>query len=199
MEDPRGGLGTCMLVYTAIFLAVTILLLVFRRLTRWHIQQLGIEDVSVDYRPNQFGIKHLVILVTITALACGLCKTLLMMNTNSTEGDTPVAICIGIIAMISFLLFPVLVVPWYALAYRGRAVSLVLATIAILAACDLAIYGLAMAMLPVGRSLKGIVRPFLLIQLGASLSIFLSTLVIRWCGFRMIREPKHGRSAETTT
>ena len=94
-------------------------------------------------------------------------------------------------AMILALLFPVLVIPWYTLAYRGRAISLVLATIVILAVCDSAAYGLVIAVLPVsGSEMKELIRPFLLIQLGGGLSVLFSTLVIRWCGLRMIRQAK---------
>jgi hypothetical protein len=38
--------------------------------------------------------------------------------------------------------------------------------------------------------MKELIKPFLLIQLGAGLSVLFTTLVLRWCGFRMIRQAK---------
>ena len=188
LRNPYSHLGSTMLAFTAEFLVVTILLLVFRRLSRWHIRQLAAEETPSDYRPNQFGIRHLVILITITALACGLFKTLLMMNSNMDERFSSVAISVGANTVIFLLsLLPVLVIPWYTLACRGRVSVLILATIAILAVCDSVVYDLTIVVLAIDQS---IIRKLLLSQLGAGLSVFFTTLVLRWCGYRMIREAK---------
>ena len=168
-----------------VFIVVTIILLAFRRFSHWQMKQPNSDDVSSGYQANQFGIKHLIILTTITALTCGLFKTLLMVDSSMEQWGSSVAEFIGVRVMIFVLVFPVLVIPWYTLAYRWKAVP----TIIVMAVCDLPVLILiTLFMVTGGRG--DIIKPMLLVQLGAGLSVFFTTLVLRWCGFRMIREAK---------
>ena len=60
-------------------------------------------------------------------------KTLLMMNPSMEQWGSSVAEFIGVRVMIFVLVFPVLVIPWYTLAYRWKAMP----TIIVMAVCDL--------------------------------------------------------------
>jgi hypothetical protein len=174
-----------MLFDIPVFIVVTIILLAFRRFSRWQIKQPNAADVPADYQASQFGIQHLIILTTITALTCGLFRTLLMVNPSMEQWSSSVALFIGVRVMIFVLVFPVLVIPWYTLAYRWKAVP----TTIVLAVCDLPVLILiTLFMVTGGRG--DTIKPILLVQLGAGLSVFISTLIIRWSGFRMIRQAK---------
>ena len=59
--------------------------------------------------------------------------------------------------------------------------------------CDVAIYFITIETFSVPTSVnlyKEFILPMLLVQLGAAVSVLLTTLVMRFCGFRMIRMPK---------
>ena len=93
--------------------------------------------------------------------------------------------CFLILSVVFFVamcvLIPTLVIPWYGMAFRPRILFLIVTTLCIWIVCDVAVYFIMR---------EDFVRPMLLIQLGASLSLFISTLVMRYCGFRMVRMPK---------
>jgi hypothetical protein len=183
LSDTRSGLGRGMVFEITVFIAATVILLLFRRLSGWQMKQPKAADVPADYQASQFGIKHLIILTTITALACGLFKTLLMMSS-----DVKWLPSVPMMVMFFVLLVPILVIPWYTLTYRGKAVPLLLATIVMVGVCDLAAYLMMTAIIPVTGGYWA--KSLLLIQVGAGLSVFFTTLVLRWCGFRMIRQAK---------
>ncbi|MEN6451739.1 MAG: hypothetical protein ABFC96_14705 [Thermoguttaceae bacterium] len=193
LRNPHAGRGNGMICSIAVFIVATLLLSAFRRFSRWQIRKPNVEDVPSDYRANQFGIKHLIILTTITALACGLCRTLLSTNHDLDRLPSIVQFA-GFILILCVLLVPILAIPWYTLSLRGKIVPLLVSTIMIGAACDLAAFCIITAMTPpaVGRAdiYQEVIKPSLLIQFGAGASVLVTMLVIRWCGFRMMREPR---------
>jgi hypothetical protein len=192
LRHARGDLGSVMVLYAAIFIVGTTFLLVFRRLSRWCVKRRHAIDVSSGYHAGQFGIKHLLILVTITALACGLLKTLQMVNPNLGLGPSLIEF-VGCLLMVAVLFVPVAMIPWYTLAYRGRPIVLSLVMVVSLVVCDVVACGVAMTVMPINTGdIPEFVGTLLLMQLGTGLSTIGSTLVIRWCGFRMIREGSKG-------
>ena len=184
--------GTLMLLDFTLFLTVTIILSVVRRFSRWQIKQPDTTDAASVYQTYHFGIKHLLILTTITALGCGLFRTLYTMSPKMTFFPSItqfVAVTCACLAM----LFPVIIIPWYTLAYRRKLRSLVILTVIMGGVLDLAACYLIMDIdhVPPGASsYELIIKPLLFFQLGSALSAVTSTLVIRICGFRMVREPK---------
>lgn len=189
LRNTSHGLGGLLVLDIALFIAATIILLLFRRYSRWQIKQPNREDAPSIYQANQFGIKHLLILTTITALVCGLYRTLYIIAPDLKRFSS-ITEFMGALCLMLALLFPVIVIPWYTLAYRRRLLSLIGITIIIAGILDLAACSLLIEMnAPVSRY-DLIIKPYLLIQLGSAMSAFASTLVIRWCGFRMIREPR---------
>ncbi|MGA2796445.1 MAG: hypothetical protein ABSE63_02580 [Thermoguttaceae bacterium] len=178
--------GSIMLIFSALFVVATIILLIIRRLTRWQMMQSFEANVYTDYPANQFGIKHLIILTTITAIACGLFRT----ASPNLKGLPSVAEFFGAVCLLLMLSYPIIAVPWYILAYRGKIIPIVLFTVSTWIILDLAAFLILDKTFPTGITIYEILKPVLFFQIGAVLSSFVSTFVIRLCGFRMIRMPK---------
>jgi len=188
LENHR-DLGVLMIIDTTFFLMATIILSLFCRLSRWHIKQPDKEDVPSAYQTHQVGIKHLIILTTIIALACGLFRSLHILNPDM--GLPPsIAKFIGGTCAFLALLFPVVAMPWITLAYRRNVLSLIIVTIIIGGVLEIATYFLIIAIEPPPPGPYGLIIQLLSIQLGATISAFATTLVIRFCGFKMVRQPK---------
>ena len=182
--------GMLMVIDTTLFLTATVILSVFRHFSRWQIKQPDKEDAPSVYEAYHFGIKHLLILTTITALGCGLFRTLFIINSD-TKFLPSIVLFVGVACLYFALIFPVAVIPWYILANSRRPLSQIFYSVTLLGLVDLAAYFI---MLLVDssrpRTPVEIIKVFLFVQLGAIISAVASTLVLRWCGFRMIREPR---------
>lgn len=167
-----------------LFLLATPLLLLTRRLSGWKLARPTAEPVASDYQPHQFGVKHLLILTAIAALVCGLFRTVSVID--PTVSVQPIAEVAQAVLQIAFALMPVGLIPWIALGCHKGKLATALWAIVVLgisgAGCDL--------LLPVKQD-PGLIHIILLIQLGAGSSTFITTLVIRCCGFRAT-----GRNAE---
>jgi hypothetical protein len=180
----RGGCyarGFFLSIDMILFLAATPLLLLVRRLTGWKLTCSDAEPAPSDYRARQFGIKHFLILTTIAAFVCGLFRTISVID--PTVSVKPVAEVAKTVLQITFALLPVALIPWFTLGYHKRVwVSLlwaiVVVAISVVACCFL---------LPVRQS-PVLIQMILLIQFGAGLSVFISTFVMRQCGFRGRRQ-----------
>jgi len=180
--------GFLMILFFGLFSVATVLFLIIRRLSRWRIKHSVIEDACSDYEPTQFGIKHLIILISITALACGLARSLVLLGSGSPLGLSGLRFVVGLVGIVCFL-FPVLAIPWCVMTCRPRMMLLIITMAIIWVACSLAGYMIVVtAQEPRGD--MEFTKPMLFMQLGAGLSVLLSTLVMRFCGFRMIRMPK---------
>ena len=182
--------GFLMLMDTTMFFFTTFVLSIFRYFSRWQIKQPGREEAPSAYLGYNFGIKHLLALTTVTALACGLFRT----AHNIAPGQTRSYSLVQFISLCLFLalLFPVVALPWITLANHRRLRSPILIAIGMVGVLDLAVCLITSDIGPPGsvRLSFDIIKPFLLIQLGAVISVVASTLVMRFCGFRMIREPR---------
>ncbi len=186
------GVGGMMIASLTLFALATVLLSTIRWKSCWQIRHTLVELADSGYRGSQFGIKHLISLITVTAIACGLIRSLVIMRD---EGPYPLswAAYFGGTLMFVCALLPVAAIPWFVMAHRARIIPLSLRVVAIWITCDLAAYFIFGAMFPVAAAasvFKELVRPMLLIQLGAGLSVLMSSLVMRFCGFRMVRMPK---------
>lgn len=166
-----------------LFFVATPCLLLVRRFSRWKLAQSAAEPIISDYQTNQFGIKHLFVLTTVTALVCGLFRTLTVIDPSLSPA--PVAEVVKIVFQIASLFLPMALIPWLTLGYHKNMPVSVFCAIAVLGISDAACYFLF-------RNEPGpdVLQIILLVQLGAGLSVVISTLVIRWCGFRMIRQPR---------
>jgi hypothetical protein len=170
----------------ALFIVAMLILLLVRRLSRWHIIHSYMAHVPSDYQPNQFGIKHLIILITITALACSFFRTFMMI---SPQLEYPsVAEFVKGLCEVSVMLLPIIIIPWFVLAYLKNMLSSIFYAIILLGIVEVAVYLIFCKYDSNPETIHS-----LFVQLGASISVLLTTLVIRSCGFRMIR----GRKATT--
>jgi len=163
-----------------LFLVATPLLLLVRRLSGWKLSRSAAESVLSDYQPSQFGVKHLLILTTIVALVCGLFRTISVIDPNVSV--QPVAQVAEIVLQIAFAVLPVGLIPWFTLGYHKHILASVFWAIVVLGISGVGCYFL----LPV-RQDPELIQFILLLQLGAGSSMFISTLVMRCCGFRGTR------------
>ena len=166
-----------------LFLVATPCLLLVRRLSGWQLTLATAEPVASNYQSHQFGIKHLLILTTIAAFVCGLFRTI--SNCDPTVSVKPAAEVARAVLQITFVLLPVALIPWFTLGYHKRVwVSLVWAIVVV------TLSGIACCFVLPVRQFPEMVQMILLIQIGAGLSVFVSSLVMRYCGFRGPRRIK---------
>jgi uncharacterized membrane protein YesL len=181
--------GRLMVVFFGLYPIATVLSLIIRRVSRWQIKHSIIENARSDYQPSQFGIKHLIILISITALACGLVRSLVLLGDRLEWPPSMIDFVVGLFTVVCLLL-PVLLIPWFVMAHRPKTVQLIITMAIIWVACSSAACAI-MAQQLVGRMVFWqFVQVTLPIQLGSALSVLISTLAMRLCGFRMVRLPR---------
>ena len=171
----------------AIYVVVLGILHPVRRFSKWQITQPDAKDAPSVYLENHFGINHLLILTAIVALACGLVRSLFIIS----AGEPPYSSVVDFIGSLSqslVLAFPSCVVPWILLAHRRTVYGLMLMTILVACVLDFLACYVMLQMIPKWLFFESVVVPGFGMQLGAILSAVGSTLVLRYCGFRMIRE-----------
>jgi hypothetical protein len=165
-----------------LFIVATLSLLLVRRLSRWQIIHTYTAHVPSDYQAYQFGIKHLIILITITAIACSLFRTLVVISPQLLY--PPVVEVAKQTCEVIVVLFPIIIIPWFTLAYLKNTLLSIFYAIVLLGIIDVTVYFIFRKLEPN----PDIIQIILFVQLGASISVFVTTLVIRLCGFRMVRE-----------
>jgi len=155
-----------------------------RRLSGWRIGR-GSPEAA---RPSQFGIVHLILWTTLTAVFLGAARFLGQQVPVEGEGSSWRHPAVQVALAAAFLLvalFPTVVVPWVTLAYRGRRNLLILAAAAAWAALTYACIVLMSKSAP--TPLYQIAQPIVFLQAGASAAGLLSALVVRLCGYRIAR------------
>ena len=178
------NVGGIMMLNLPLFIMATVGLLPIRRYFGWRLDHSQTEIYHSDYSANQFGIKHLIILTTITAVAFGLLRCLLLINTRSNWLPS-IAEFTGFTSMCLALLIPIIIIPWHTLAYCGIRVWLIIFTMLSFGIIDLAVIFIEQKL---DLFAPNKLQLILYAQLGAGLSVLFSTLVLRLCGFRLVRE-----------
>jgi hypothetical protein len=181
--------GSIIISYINAFFVATLILLLVRRLTRLQLVQRTRVSPFTDYQANQFGIKHLLILTLITAIICSLFRTLAMM------GNLALSFSTLILPRFVFQAFlfssPIIFIPWLTLTpHRYLWRSLFFAFIMSGFVDVVMISAPAKRFIPIPPA-----SWLILFQLGAALSVLLTTLVMRFCGFRMVRVQKSAAQA----
>jgi hypothetical protein len=177
----KDQLGILTLVDPMFFIMAAFIFVLIRRLSRWQIELYGTKVVSTGYRAYQFGIKHLIILITITAIGFGLFRSLFLMA-SSFPLPPPLEFA-AIITAYLVVLLPVIVLAWSVLASLRNAIFFIVGGLILLVIVDFIVISIASSFSSEFRNMEFI----LFFQLGAALSVLLTTLVMRWCSFRMIR------------
>jgi hypothetical protein len=174
----------------SLFVASLPILLLVRSLSGWRITGPAAQEAEPAYRSSHYGIHHLMILTAIVALACGLVRSLLIMQ----KSGFPYPSLSGLVVIIGlnlYVLFPVCVVPWLTLAEGQTGHASGLFTIIVTAVFDIVslivVLGMYFPLRPFVA--EGIVR-CLSMQVGAILSAMIAALVLRYCGFKLVREPR---------
>jgi hypothetical protein len=168
-----------------LFIVASLMFLLVRRLSRWQIIHFYAKPVSLDYQSYQFGIKHLLILTTILALALGLFRTLLLISRNTSLPE--ISDIAGFACEIILILFPIIIIIWLTLAYVKNTASSIIYALILFGIVDVAAFSIFKWLEQNHPHNPNLIQIFLFVQLGASLSMFATTLVIRLCGFRMAR------------
>jgi hypothetical protein len=184
------GLAALTISHLVILAFATAVLSIIRWTRHWRITRNPPEAVS-DYRGVQFNIKHLLILTTMIAIGCGFLRSLVitiphlkhLRSLYPAEDVGMLLDLLGAFFMALCVIMPVLVIPWYALAFRPRMLFLIVTTLYIWVVCGLAAYFIMSGQLE-------LTKPMVFLQLGAALSVLVTSLVMRFCGFRMARMPK---------
>jgi hypothetical protein len=192
LEHTQNLFKEIMMMSLATFFVATMVFLAVRWISRWQIRHTIVEAARSAYEPSQFGVKHLIILITITAVCCGLIRSLFIMNRNWELGQ-PIVEWVGRASVMLFLILPVIVIPWIVMACRPKVLWLLLVMISVETVCIVSggcIIGLCFSNQALSDVFVREGRAMLMIQLGAALSVVVSSLVLRFCGFSLVRVPK---------
>jgi hypothetical protein len=180
LEESRNALFF-IIIELILFIVATLILLLVRRLSGWQITHSSIKPGSADYQAYQFGIKHLIILTTLIAFTFGLFRTLLLI---SSQASVPkIADLVWSLCLVIDVLFPMVIIPCFTLTNQKNKLLSIIYAIFMFGIVDVA----ALFIYKWLESNPGPIKILLYVQLGASLSIFVTTFVIRLCGFRMVR------------
>jgi hypothetical protein len=189
LYDPSNGV-MFVIIDLVLFIVASLMFLLVRRLSRWQIIHFYAKPVSLDYQSYQFGIKHLIILTTILALALGLFRTLLLISRNASLPE--ISDIAGIACEVILVLFPIIIIPWLTLAYVKNTLSSIIYAVILIGIVDVAAFSIFKWLGQNHLHNPNLIQIFLFVQLGASFSMFATTLVIRLCGFRMVRASASG-------
>jgi hypothetical protein len=109
-----------------------------------------------------------------------------MMSPDSLQQFSPVVEIAKGVGLYLGILLPVVLVPWYTLAYRASVVRLIFFSLVMFATLDALLYWIAPFLFPT----PDIFSVCFFIQFGAGLSVLITTLPLRFCGYRMMRVQK---------
>ncbi len=181
LGNTKSGLGTTMMFQLILFVLFTAILLLVRQFIGWHfkISQMGISPG--DYQSYQFGVKHLILLTTFAAIAFALIRSLFILDSNNNWVPA-----VGIHCIIFAMIIPIIIVPWFTMGLRGNTIKLIVFATVLLGIIDSAIFLIALK--ADAKHIDNNLQAILLLQLGACLTVMFNTIVLRLCGYRLMRE-----------
>ncbi len=181
------GLGFIMVMQLIQFMLFTTILLLIRQLGGWCLKRSQTEYFPGDYQANQFGIKHLILLTSITAVAFALIRSLLILNSVKWP---PFARAVGSTLLIFAMFIPIIVVSWITMTFPKNTIKLIVLATVLFGIIDSAICLIVLQNVPAIARYYSILPPILFTQLGGCISFLFNTIMLRLCGYRMIRERK---------
>jgi hypothetical protein len=192
----QSGLGETMALQLAFFILFTAILLLVRRYVGWRFEGSQPAAFAGDYQAYQFGIKHLILLTIITGVICAMIRSLMLLKSDVHGRMQSVAEFIACACVCFALATPIIVVPWFTMCFRGNMVKLIAFAIVFSMILDLASALVLQEIAPASSTgtFADEIGPILLMQLGGVLSVGLNTIVLRLCGYRLIRERKTASS-----
>jgi hypothetical protein len=188
----RPGVESGMVFQLIFFALFTALLLLVRRFTGWHFKSSETEIIDNNYQANQFGIKHIIWLTIITGVTLSMIRTLMIRDIYG--GALPGWEAIFGIALFFVLCLPIVITPWFTMSIRGNIIRLSAYAIIIIVITDftglIIILKTLIDKYGVRNYINELVWPMLFMQLGVFFPMLVNTIVLRLCGYRMIRERK---------
>jgi hypothetical protein len=183
-DDVSIPIGILTLFHAIIFFSAIFILSIIKRFTGWKIRSVDEGEITGGYLAHQFGIKHIILLTTITALALGLFQSLtaLCPDVSLPTVDELCRESVEIVAMF----FPVVFLFWFSLIRHRNLSKSILVSIVLIGIIELAVC----IIIPKFERRTEMLPIILSIQLGASVSILTSALTLRWCGYRLERGGK---------
>jgi hypothetical protein len=167
-----------------LFSVATSVLLLVRRLSGWRLAQLAADPAPSQYQAYQFGIKHLLALTGIAALVFGLFRNLALVDPEASF--QPIARVAGLILDIVSVFLPLSLLAWPVLGVRKHVVAAALVAILAICAFDAA-YSYFFLLIWTATRADDLAHLILPMQLGGALCITVSAMIMRSCGFRMVR------------
>jgi hypothetical protein len=171
----------------ALYVVTLLVLMLVRRFSRWQITEPDGKDGDSMYLAHHYGIHHLLMLTAIVALACSLFRSVLTIFDAGFpyQSGTEFIIDLGILLVI---VFPVCVVPWITLTSRGNRAGSAIVTLVVAAALDYIACYISVLITSSWNFAQDVAFSCGLMQIGAILSAVGTTLVLRYCGYKMVRE-----------
>jgi len=179
---PESHGSSVVLSYLFFCCLTTLVLSCFRYFYPWQIVRHPPKAPCSTRQKYQFTIRQLLVATTVIAIVCGLLRTV--------HVNDPNRFWLPLICLVLVLVFPAIVVPWVILTDRKR-IQVVLLAILLGGLPDIARYLLVMTNPPSPTFpwYRNVIEPMLVAQLGSTVSAIISFMVIRFCGFRMVRQP----------
>jgi hypothetical protein len=194
LRHQRGDAGVIMIFDLAFFFVATGVFSAVRRITGWRIQRDTDTGAAGDYRANQFGIKHIILLTSVTALAAGLLRSVFILAQDQPQHIPGFFEFLAMGGTMLAMLLPPAFFVWFALARRPNLPGLIGYAVLAVFAVDLLVGLLAPAFIPDREFFFSV----LMMQFAAAVSVLVTTLPFRFCDYRMVRSRKgtnHGASA----
>ena len=183
-----GNLGDNLTYLPQIFAIATIGLLFIRLFFGWRIIRLYDDAKPIEYREYQFGLKHLILLITFAAVVLSFFRFLLNNNPRYNVSIITKQAFV-FFTSIFILLIPAFVIIWTVLVRKSVRIFPVL--IIAPALVIIAIIGADTADIFLHTKLRqSTLHELVLFILGACVSAFISAMLLRLCGYRLTRERK---------
>jgi hypothetical protein len=185
---PPRGVGLEMLFMPAtLFGAALISMFLLHIVFRWRIENTRPSQAGPT-ATNQFSIKYLLVLTAASAVMLAIGRALVSsMDVSDYPSWRDIVGLIARIWVIFLAMVPAIVVPIVALSSRPT-FRMILGTIA--SSGVLALVAIETIILLDAPSRSNVTRQVVLVQLGAVLASFASALVLRFAGYRLVRQSK---------
>jgi hypothetical protein len=187
IKDSGSELGSLALLNAAFFPATVGILSFIKLFTGWKLRSIEEGEAADGYLTHQFGIKHVIWLTTLAALALGLFQSLAVLRPDQLHIPAVGELCLGcvfFVAMFSSVVFA----PWFILSRHRRLwISLPVS------ACLIGIFETAACSIIPRLINTPKILDILFLQLGAAISLSIAALTLRRCGYRLERVRKNSQ------
>jgi hypothetical protein len=188
-----GDLGDNLTFLPQVYLIASIILLLIRLLFGWRIIRLNSHVKPVEYRDYQFGLKHLMLLITFAAVVFSFFRFLVTYNRGYNVSVGTKQACVFFVS-ISALLLPAFIIIFTILSKKSFKVFPVFILILLLVIGSV----ISVDILNILHVMLRERIPYILALFvaGTCISATLNSVVLRMCGYRLIRGRKSPSSLQ---